>query len=812
MKKHYSITMVSLLLSGTALADICLYERPDYKGQSICYNSGSNASWIGNNLNDKVSSIKVTGNSKVTVFEHGSFNGKSTVLMESNPYLGNFGDKISSIKTTNRGSDYSCIYADPNYRGSSMCVLPFQSIKDLNSISLNDTISSVRVSGRAYLNIHQHSNHKGKYTRIMDSVSDLGTMDGWTTSIWSGKRTDDNYACLYEGRNYKGTPICLSSNSEMIKVEDANLNDKISSIRVHGNIAVKIYKDSHFHDDKTVLMTSVPRLDLLEDDTSSIKTWDISAQGFACMYQDYNFKGTPFCVDAGNGSGSMSRMRNLGSSIKLFGKVKAEIFKDSNYSGHRITLTRDWRDLRAVRAGGESGWHDKVNTFKVSSHNQKCLAPWVGDQCDQLDIRPTQAETGVDIDDVSTWGGSPVKGEDGRYHLFMSRMTNQCGLESWQRNSECVRASSSEPMGPYDIEEVVDTAFCHNPTVIKTPDNKFVMYTIDDGNDHASELHDCDDGITNSKPDSTIQINTCFIRMRSADSVYGPWSSKKTISGLGWPGVCHTNPAPIVKPDGSVFMVYRAADIDPLEQIQGKRPEEKIYVVKADKWNKDYKKFSDASVPIFSQEAEDAHGWYDQRDGMFHLIFNNKFNDPSRYWMGGHAVSMDGAHWDYAGPIYNTDIEYQETGEDLVTKEHYRRERPQFLWLNPEKAVMFNGVGHDRTKVGQDKSFTSAVPIGGSVREINNAGPGQKVCPYNNATFDGANCRVFTRVSGVNYWYYHAGKAYYYSPSVTEISNRRCEHNNASFDGANCRIYSDVENVNYWDYSGARYYNPVIVY
>ena len=47
-----------------------------------------------------------------------------------------------------------------------------------------------------------------------------------------------------------------------------------------------------------------------------------------------------------------------------------------------------------------------------------------------------------------------------------------------------------------------------------------------------------------------------------------------------------------------------------------------------------------------------------------------------------------------------------------------RRERPQVLWLNEEKGVLFNGICHYPSEVGSDKSYTAAVPIGGSVEEI----------------------------------------------------------------------------------------------
>ena len=50
---------------------------------------------------------------------------------------------------------------------------------------------------------------------------------------------------------------------------------------------------------------------------------------------------------------------------------------------------------------------------------------------------------------VSSWGGSPVKGDDGKWHLFVSEIVNGCGLHYWETNSQCTHAVADTAEGPF---------------------------------------------------------------------------------------------------------------------------------------------------------------------------------------------------------------------------------------------------------------------------------------------------------------------------------------------------------------------------
>ena len=61
-----------------------------------------------------------------------------------------------------------------------------------------------------------------------------------------------------------------------------------------------------------------------------------------------------------------------------------------------------------------------------------CRGGWGGTRCSQLRFAPATSGAGyqrrVRGINVSSWGGSVLKGEDGRWHMWVAEMVNHCGL------------------------------------------------------------------------------------------------------------------------------------------------------------------------------------------------------------------------------------------------------------------------------------------------------------------------------------------------------------------------------------------------
>ena len=79
-----------------------------------------------------------------------------------------------------------------------------------------------------------------------------------------------------------------------------------------------------------------------------------------------------------------------------------------------------------------------------------CVPEWTGSSCGQLNLKPAKPRPtgGYDERGNSTWGGSIVQ-HNGTYHMIAARMVGHCGLGAWQQNSEIVRATATDPEGPY---------------------------------------------------------------------------------------------------------------------------------------------------------------------------------------------------------------------------------------------------------------------------------------------------------------------------------------------------------------------------
>jgi hypothetical protein len=76
----------------------CFYMDEDYRGDSFCVNSGEQLRNVGDRFNDRISSIRVFGRARVTVYENENFSGASRSYNHDIPNLGNFNDKTTSLE------------------------------------------------------------------------------------------------------------------------------------------------------------------------------------------------------------------------------------------------------------------------------------------------------------------------------------------------------------------------------------------------------------------------------------------------------------------------------------------------------------------------------------------------------------------------------------------------------------------------------------------------------------------------------------------------------------------------------------------
>lgn len=183
--------------------------------------------------------------------------------------------------------------------------------------------------------------------------------------------------------------------------------------------------------------------------------------------------------------------------------------------------------------------------------------------------------------DWYVWGGSVIRGEDGRYHMFGSRWPRvqageNRGMRGWLYVSEIAHYTADQPQGPYAYESTVlkgfddcghdrwDSRNAHNPCItrMKDPDTgklRYYLYFVanqdDDRMSRAGEevppafRNDWWDRIITQRPGVAV-----------ADSLDGPWTRHEApvIAPPNGP-LRHylTNPGVVQLPDGTFLMCLK---------------------------------------------------------------------------------------------------------------------------------------------------------------------------------------------------------------------------------------------------------------
>jgi len=204
--------MTLLMIGGTAapaLAQrgrdnddrVCFYKDAQYQGQSRCYRPGDELADLRDQRNE-ISSIRVFGRARVVVYDEREFAGTSDEFDMDVPDLSlrnmegrrSWNDRIESFTVVDdrgrgrgrgRGReednrtaarDRICVFEDTNFRGRSQCWDAGEEEANLNRTNgWNDQISSIRVFGRAAVDVYREANFRGGALRVNRDIADLGS-------------------------------------------------------------------------------------------------------------------------------------------------------------------------------------------------------------------------------------------------------------------------------------------------------------------------------------------------------------------------------------------------------------------------------------------------------------------------------------------------------------------------------------------------------------------------------------------------------------------------------------------------------------
>jgi hypothetical protein len=221
-------------------------------------------------------------------------------------------------------------------------------------------------------------------------------------------------------------------------------------------------------------------------------------------------------------------------------------------------------------------------------------------------------------------------------HMYAAVIEHGCGLAAWRPNSALGHATSSSPEGPFTLKRLIKPHFAHEPVALMGTDGTIMIWhigagenTTGPGSNYAANCSHCTGSDHKWTGGGSFYGPTSVIYSRSFD---GPWESMDAGYGSKVPGCpkCgDTNPAPLLRPDGSVVMMWRTTLMEP--QPTACPAASCMGLASAPSWKGPYN-WSRAN--IFANQAdaththiEDAHMWLAPKDsanpGSYHAIFHS---------------------------------------------------------------------------------------------------------------------------------------------------------------------------------------------
>lgn len=258
-------------------------------------------------------------------------------------------------------------------------------------------------------------------------------------------------------------------------------------------------------------------------------------------------------------------------------------------------------------------------------------------------VQNRYVDNGIEVSDMSFWGGNILRSADGKYHLYVCGWPEKSpkGHMFWS-NSTVYHAVANQLSGPYKIQNSIGKG--HNPEAFRLADGRVVVYVID--------------GYYIADHENSAVWTYQKFDFDSRD--------RNIIEGL-------SNLTFARRPDNSYLMVCRGGGVwiskdglSTYQQITGKR----VY-------------------PDIDGRFEDPVVWKDSL--QYHLIVND--------WLGRIAFyqrSKDGIHWvTEQSEAYMPGISFHKNGE---VEEWFKYERAKVFQDSLGRAVQMNFAVIDTIK------------------------------------------------------------------------------------------------------------------
>lgn len=288
----------------------------------------------------------------------------------------------------------------------------------------------------------------------------------------------------------------------------------------------------------------------------------------------------------------------------------------------------------------------------------------------------------LELEGYYVWCNTPIKGPDGKTHVFFSRWDAKKKMSGWINGCEVAHAVADTPEAKFTVTGTIlqprpgnwDATTCHNP-FITSFNGKYYLYYMGNSN-----------GKTNTKR----------IGLAVADSLYGPWQRMDTPVLLpgetgSWDDHCTTNPS-VIRYKQQHLLYYKSWNTKEYESASGAvRGNRKYGLAIADQPEGPYKKYTGNPVIDFSSrgknaQLEDAFVWHEQN--RFHMLARDMGYYNHQYGIIMNA--RNGKKWSKPEiAFYEADKYISQPPAPSHLSRYGRFERPQLLIENGKPTYLF---------------------------------------------------------------------------------------------------------------------------
>jgi len=208
--------------------------------------------------------------------------------------------------------------------------------------------------------------------------------------------------CIYQDMQYQGWEQCYSDGDEIPNL--GGRGNAASSIRIFGRTRVTVYEDTNFRGRSEEFTSDVPNLG--RRIISGSRTWSDHIQSLrvgtdsdsrnnnggifgggvsnpfprerdrdreqidngVCVYDRPDFQGRSQCWSAGENLSNLARAGNWSdriSSIRVFGRAVAVLYRDAEFRGQSIEVDRDIADLGRISGQGFGSWDRQISSLHI---------------------------------------------------------------------------------------------------------------------------------------------------------------------------------------------------------------------------------------------------------------------------------------------------------------------------------------------------------------------------------------------------------------------------------------------------------------